>query len=120
MKISANNPQFIKFLDTITKNIITNISLENYFTMGKDKKVATQYLVLKMLIKTVGDKIKINESILLELINLSIDRNILTENYELSGVLTDSKTNFESLFDMVQTGGLKIKKSIKVNKTTND
>ena len=58
----------VKFLDSLSKNVLMNVSVENYFSYTSEKKMTTQYLVLKLIIKSMGVKLKVNDNILPNLI----------------------------------------------------
>ena len=84
MKTKQTSPAVIKFLDSISRGVLLNISLENYFNFPSEKKMTTQYLVLKMVMKSLGVKLKSNEGILPNLLNSLKNRNEEIENYEFA------------------------------------
>ena len=49
MKTNLNHPTFLLFLDTIITNILTNIKVDNYFSLTKEMKIPLQYLTLKII-----------------------------------------------------------------------
>ena len=49
MNVNINHPSFIAFLENVTASILSNISVENYFKLTNDKKLAVQYMVFKLL-----------------------------------------------------------------------
>jgi len=117
MKTKQTSAAVTKFLDSVSKNILSNISIENYFSFNPEKKITTQYLVLKMLMKSVGVKINLNESALPNLLNSLKTRNEEIENYEFAEVLKNMESNMETLMDMGKTN-IKPKRTIKTNKPT--
>jgi hypothetical protein len=48
-----NNGYLIKNLDNITKTFMSNVPIENYFDFNSEKKITTQYLLLKFITKSI-------------------------------------------------------------------
>lgn len=119
MKNNLNHPTFLLFLDTISTNILTNIKTENYFSLTKEKKITIQYLTLKVILQLIKVRIKLTNEELIEFINVLIKKNEDNEQYELSGILVDILNDFETLNDKI-VNIKKIKRTIKVDKTTNE
>ena len=105
----------VKFLDSLSKNVLMNVSVENYFSYTSEKKMTTQYLVLKLIIKSMGVKLKVNDSILPNLIKSLKERNEEVEYYEFAEVLKNIESNMETLLDMTKTN-IRPKRTIKTNK----
>lgn len=116
-KMDINNELFVKSLNNLNKNITTNVSVENYFTFNSEKKVATQYLVLGIVVKTLGTKSKTNQDLVKLVISSLMKRNELLEYYELAEVLKDAKNNFDYLFEIIYPTPIKPKRTIKTNKS---
>jgi|688.fasta_scaffold93906_4 hypothetical protein len=116
-KMDINNELFVKSLNNLNKNITTNVSVENYFTFNSEKKVATQYLVLGIVVKTLGTKSKTNQDLVKLVISSLMKRNELLEYYELAEVLKDVKNNFDYLFEIIYPTPIKPKRTIKTNKS---
>jgi len=119
MKTNLNHPTFLLFLDTIITNILTNIKVDNYFSLTKEKKTPIQYLTLKIISQLIKVRIKLTNEDLLEFINILIKKNEDSEQYELAGILIDVVNNFESLNEKI-IDVKKVKRTIKVDKTTNE
>lgn len=117
MKGDINNVWFVKSLDNLNKNITTNISVESYFSFNAEKKLNSQYLIFKIITKSVGIKSRTDQEFLKLIIGSLMKRNELFENYELSGVLKDMKTNFDYLYE-TDTKPVKPKRTIKTNKSS--
>ncbi len=115
--MDINNELFVKSLNNLNKNITTNVSVENYFTFNSEKKVATQYLVLGIVVKTLGTKSKTNQDLVKLVISSLMKRNELLEYYELAEVLKDVKNNFDYLFEIIYPTPIKPKRTIKTNKS---
>ena len=104
----------IKFLDSISKSVLLNVSVESYFTFSKEKKMTTQFLILKMIIKSMGVKLNTNDAILPNLLKSLKNRNEDLENYEFAEVLKNIESNLETLLDMAKTN-IRPKRNIKTN-----
>jgi len=104
----------VKFLDSLSKNVLMNVSVENYFSYTSEKKMTTQYLVLKLIIKSMGVKLKVNDEILPNLIKSLKERNEEIEYYEFAEVLKNIESNMETLLDMTKTN-IRPKRTIKTN-----
>jgi hypothetical protein len=110
------NTYLIKNLDNIAKTFMSNVSIENYFTLNSEKKLTTQYLLLKFIIKSIiNEKSKTDRDIIKMLISGLLNRSEIIENYELAEVTKDTKLNFDTLFDMLNEPP-KTKRTIKTNK----
>lgn len=105
----------IKFLDGLSKSVLLNVSVENYFSYPNEKKMTTQYLILKMIIKSMGVKLKVNDAILPNLLKSLKERNEEIENYEFAEVLKNIESNLDTLLDMSKTN-IRTKRTIKTNK----
>jgi hypothetical protein len=105
----------IKFLDSISKSVLLNVSVENYFTFTKEKKMTTQFLILKMIIKSMGVKLDTNDAILPNLLKSLKNRNEDLENYEFAEILKNIESNLETLLDMTKTN-IRKTRTIKTNK----
>jgi hypothetical protein len=97
MNINVNHPTFISFLNQVTNTILSNISLENYFTLGSEKKVNTQYLVLKLLKNSIKLKAKFSDNEIKSFVNILRKKNEEMENYEFASVLNEISNNFEKI-----------------------
>jgi len=108
------NSVYIKTIDNVIKTISSNISVEDYFSFNSEKKVTSQYLILKLIGKSVSIS-KNQQDTFKSLIGNIMNRCEDTENYELAEVCKDIRNNYDSLFEMITTG-LKTKRTIKTNK----
>lgn len=119
MKININHPATISYLEHLNKNVLSNIILDKYFSLTKDKKVGVQYLTLKLIKKYLGVKSKLTNSDLLELIKVLQKNNEDSENYEFASTLKDISTNFDLLINLSEPLP-KQKRSIKTEKKTDE
>jgi len=97
MKVNINHPSFISFLNQITSNILSNVSLENYFSIANDKKIVIQYTVLKLMKNSIKTKAKVTDNELRSFVTILWKKNEENENYELASVLNDINNNFEKI-----------------------
>ena len=61
MKINVNHPSFISFLENVTTNILSNVSIENYFSLPQEKKMGVLYVVYKLMKKSVSVSTKLTD-----------------------------------------------------------
>jgi len=118
LRMNINHPTFIAFIETINKNILSNISVDKYFSLPKEKKIGVQYIVLKHIVKTVKVRGNLTNSELSDFTKILQKKNEILENYEFAGVLSDISTNFDTLIEMGQSGGLRPKKPIRTDSST--
>ena len=116
MNLSVKHPSFILFMDKLTSNIITNVTLNNYFTLSSEKKISTQYLVLKTIKKSFKVDEKISDEDLKNIISALKKKNIESERYEIAGILSDIEAGFSSLNLESPSSSSRTAKTIKVNK----
>lgn len=125
MKINLTNNWVAQFIDNIGKSVLSNIETDKYFSLNSEKKMVTQYLVFKIILKNVSLKIKdFNESVPI-IINFLLKRSEENENYELSEIMKDIKVNYDKLIEMNNASVKQVKpvkKPIVLNKPnqTND
>jgi hypothetical protein len=96
------NPHLVKKLDNISEMFTNTVSITNYFKFTPKKKLTTQFLLLKFIIKSIINvKTKSNQDLISSLINELHIRSILLENYEMSELSKDLKNNSTRLFEML-------------------
>lgn len=103
MKVNVNHPNFISFLENVTNNILSHISIENYFTTSSDKKMGVQYMVYKLMISSVENRTKLTEPEMKSFLTVLWKRNEESENYELAAILKDIITNFDTVNEFSKT-----------------
>jgi len=116
MKINLNHPSFITFLDQITENILSNISIENYFSLPQEKKLNVQYIVFKLFKNAVKYRATFTDNEIKILISLLCKKNEENENYEFASILNDIKNNFDGINEFTKPK----RKTNKKIKTEND
>jgi hypothetical protein len=125
MKMNLTNNWVAQFIDNIGKNILSSVEIDKYFSLNNEKKMVTQYLVFKIIIKSISLNVKnSNESIPI-ILNFLLKRSEENENYELSEIMKDIKVNYDKLIEMNNASVKQVKpvkKPIVLNKPnqTND
>lgn len=118
MNVNTNHPSFILFLENVTSNILSNVTIDNYFSLTSDKKLSIQYMVFKLLKNSVKVRAKLTDLELKSFIDVLMVKNEDSENYEFAAILKDISNNF----DMINEVTKPIKRAprkIKVDKTEN-
>lgn len=119
MKININHPATISYLEHLNKSIVTNINVDKYFSLSKDKKVGIQYLTLKLVKKHLGVKSKLSNNDIIDFIKVLQKNNEDIENYELASTLLDVINNFDLLSNLSDPT-TKQKRTIKTEKNTDE
>ena len=116
--IKSDYTTFVSFIENVNKNILSNITSEKYFLLTNDKKLAFQYIVLKLILKSVRVRAKLTNSELLDFTKILKSKNEEQENYEFACVLNDITINFDSLCEMAKsTPAVRKKRQIKTDKS---
>jgi hypothetical protein len=116
MKVNANHPSFISFLENISSNILSGIKIENYFELTSEKKLAVSFTVFNLLKNSAKIKANLSDSELKSLIIVLCKKNEENENYEFAAILDDVVKNFDVINDMSSTA----KKSVREKKASSD
>jgi hypothetical protein len=119
MNVNTNHPTFILFIENVTTNILSNVTIDDYFSLPSDKKYAIQYKVFILLKNSVKVRAKLTDSELKSFLNVLLVRNEDNENYEFAAILKDIASNF----DVVNEGVKPVRRTprkIKVDKSEND
>lgn len=118
MNVNVNHPSFIAFLESVTTNILSNISVENYFKLTNDKKLGVQYMVFKLMKNAVKVRGKLTDLELRSFVVVLWKKNEENENYEFAAILKDINGNFEQVNEMTTTPKRKAR-TIKIDKANN-
>jgi hypothetical protein len=103
MKMNLTNNWVAQFIDNIGKSVLSNVETDKYFSLNSEKKLVTQYLVFKIILKNVSLKVKdFNESVPI-IINFILKRSEENENYEFAEIMKDIKLNYDKLIEMNTT-----------------
>lgn len=113
MKVNVNHPSFISFLETISNNILSAIKIEDYFTLGQEKKLAVSFTVLNLIKNSAKIKANLSNSELKSFIIVLRKKHEDKENYEFAAILNDVIKNFDAINNEISEAS---KKSTKSNK----
>jgi hypothetical protein len=119
MNANINHPSVIKFLSDITNNIVSSISIENYFGLAQDSKLALSYAVFKIIKSNVDKRAVLGETEFRALLVALWKKNEESENYEVAAILNDINKNFDSIKEICKPTKT-IKKTSRTDKKTND
>ena len=103
MKVNVNHPSFISFLDNVTTNILSHITIENYFTISSEKKLGVQYMVYKLMKNSVHTRTILTDAEMKSFLTVLWKKNEESENYELAAILKDIITNFDTVNEFTKT-----------------
>jgi predicted nucleic-acid-binding Zn-ribbon protein len=118
MKVNVNHPSFISFLETVSNNILSSVSIENYFSLPQEKKMSVLYVVFKLLKNSVKTRAKLTDMELKSFIVVLCKKHEEVENYEFAAVLRDISNNFDAINDFVKPTK-KTTRTIKTDKNNN-
>ena len=118
MNVNINHPSFIAFLENVTANVLSNVSVEAYFNLSNDKKIGVQYMVFKLMKNAVKIRGKLTDLELRSFVTVLWKKNEEAENYEFAAILHDLSQNFDQVNEMTSTPKRK-PRTIKVDKTNN-
>lgn len=111
MRITADHPSFVSYLNDVTNEVIKNVDIDNYFIISKDKKESTQFIVFTLIEKKIKTKVTILSEQLKTFLYLIVKKNEKIERYEVAGILNDIINNFDNILDKKESV-IKLKKSI--------
>lgn len=99
MNVNTNHPSFIQFLEMTTNSILSNVTVSNYFSLSPEKKMALQYMVLKLLKNTSKLRAILTDEDFKFFITVLRKKNDETENFEFSAILFDMHKNVDVLME---------------------
>lgn len=102
MKININHPTFIAFLETTTKEVLSNVNISNYFNLSQDKKMGVLYMVFKLLRKTIGFRATLSDTEMKVFLNVLWKKNEENENYEFAAILNDIINNYDAVSEFTK------------------
>ena len=111
MKVNVNHPSFISFLNKVSDHILSNISVENYFSLSPEKKLNVQYVVFKLIKNSVKVRAMLTDTEFRGFIVVLWKKNEEIEKYEFASILNDININFDTISEFTKT---KTKKTHKV------
>ena len=116
MKVNINHPSFISFLDNVSSNILSNVTVSNYFTLPQEKKMGVLYMVFKLMKKSLLVRAKLTDVEMRSFVTVLWKKNEESENYEFAAILNDISQNFDAVNEFTKTTK-KTTRTIKVDKT---
>lgn len=116
MKVNLNHPSFITFLENVSISILSNVKVENYFSLTAEKKLRVQYMVFKLMKNSVKISTELSDNELRSFVTVLWKKNEESENYEFAAILNDIASNFESVNEFTKTKK-RVPKTTKTDKT---
>lgn len=113
MKVNVNHPSFISFLENVTETILSNVSVESYFSLPQDKKMGVLYMVFKLMKNSVRNTTKLTDNELKSFVIVLWKKNEESENYEMAAILNDIISNFDAVNEFTKP----VKRTIRTSKT---
>jgi hypothetical protein len=118
--INVNNPSVIKFISDITNTIVSNIAVDHYFSLSKDKKMNVLYAVFKIIKTTSETRVRLDDLQFRAFLSALWKRNEESENYEIAAILFDIINNYEAIKEFIKPPVKRRRKEpTKGGKTTN-
>ena len=119
MKVNVNHPSFISFLENVTENILSTISVNNYFSLPQENKMGVLYMVFKLMKNSVKSRAKLTDLELISFVTVLWKKNEESENYEFAAILKDILDNFDIVNEFTNTPPKRTTRTIKTDKTNN-
>ena len=113
MNVNVNHPTYILFLDNVTNGILSNVTVNTYFSVAPEKKIKVQYIVLKLMKNLIKSRGKFSDPEIKSFILILMKKNEENENFELAAILRDISNNFDTVNELSKP----VKKPMKVVKT---
>jgi hypothetical protein len=113
MNVNVNHPTYILFLDNVTNGILSNVTVNTYFSVADEKKIKVQYIVLKLMKTLIKSRGKFSDPEIKSFILILMKKNEENENFELAAILRDISNNFDTVNELSKP----VKKPMKVIKT---
>ena len=113
MNVNVNHPTYILFLDNVTNGILSNVTVNTYFSIADEKKIKVQYIVLKLMKTLIKSRGKFSDPEIKSFILILMKKNEDNENFELAAILRDISNNFDTVNELSKP----VKKPMKVIKT---
>lgn len=103
MKINIKHPSFLSFMDMVTANVNSTITLTNYFTLSPEKKLGVQYMTFKIIRKSLKIESNFKDDDIKAFIKILNKKSVEGEYYEFASVLKDIENNFDSINEVTKT-----------------
>jgi hypothetical protein len=115
MALNVNQPSFISFLETLTNNILSHISVIDYFTLSQESKLSVQYVTIRLIKGSIKLNM-INDDELKGFIVVLRKKNEESEHYEFAEILNDIVKNFDTINEFTKL--IKKEITVKTEKST--
>jgi len=102
MAINVNQPSFISFLENLTNNILSHVTVDNYFALNQESKLSVQYVVMKLIKTSIKLKLAATEEELKGFVVVLRKKNEESEHYEFAEILNDIIKNFDVVNDVTK------------------
>jgi len=119
MKVNINHPSFVSFLDNVSNTIMSNVTVENYFTLNQEKKLSVQYMVFKLMVNSIKLRTKLTDLELKSFGDILWKKNEESENYEFAAILDDISKNFDGVVEITRSTK-KVSRKIKTDTKKNE
>ena len=119
MKVNVNHPSFISFLDNVSNTILSNVSIDNYFSLTQEKKMGVLYMVFKLMKKSISVRATLSDLEMRSFVTVLWKKNEESENYEFAAILKDILDNFDTVNEFTNTPPKRTTRTIKTDKTNN-
>jgi hypothetical protein len=116
MNVNINHPSFISFLENVSASILSNVTINNYFSLNQDKKLGVQYMVLKLMKNAVKVRAKLTDLELRSFVSVLWKKNEESENYEFAAILNDIAQNFDAVNEVTSKPTKRTTRKIKIDK----
>ena len=91
MNVNVNHPSIVKFLSDITNNIVSNISIDQYFTLTEEKKSALTYAVFKIIKSSSEKRVTLGDNEF---------KAFLIALWKVAAILNDIIKNYDSINEL--------------------
>jgi hypothetical protein len=119
MKVNINHPSFLSYVDEITNNVLSIVSLNNYFVLNNDAKLGIQFIVFKYIDSSLKVRLTVENEDIKNFMIVLRKKTEENENYELSAVLKDIVTNFDLIISKQKPKTSKSVRKLKKDEPTN-
>jgi hypothetical protein len=119
MKVNINHPSFLSYVDEITNNVLSIVSLNNYFVLNNDAKLGIQFIVFKYIDSSLKVRLTVENEDIKNFMIVLRKKTEENENYELSAVIKDIITNFDLIISKQKPKTSKSVRKLKKDEPTN-
>ena len=103
----------------VTKIILSEIDIKNYFNNTIEKRIKLQKATLTILKKSLKTRALVSDTEIKAFVIVHQKKNEESENYEFAAILRDISNNFDAVNELTKTTPRR-SKTIKTDKTNNE